>query len=229
MIVLGVDPGSQRTGYSLIRVKAGKFSLVDSGVIDVHTLAMERRLARMHAVLEGVIDVYAPSLLVLERIFFAENAVSALKLGQARGVVMLLAGQKKLTLLEFAPTEVKHLVAGYGHASKEQLLKTLELLLALAPQHRERHFPTADASDATALALLGAIRKGAPRRGSISGFQPGKPSRLGAWQALAERHLKGDVKAAVGIEAGANKPSRKRPKVPKMPKVFDRRKTHDPR
>jgi crossover junction endodeoxyribonuclease RuvC len=110
-------------------------------------IPLEQRLLLIHQGLTGVIDRLKPDAFVVERVFFAKNAVSALKLGQARGVALVCGAIAGIPVFEYSPTEVKRIVAGTGAADKEQMARMLELLLG------KQEFATADASDALALAV----------------------------------------------------------------------------
>jgi crossover junction endodeoxyribonuclease RuvC len=110
-------------------------------------IALEQRLLDLFLGLSEVIDRIRPDVLAVERVFFAKNAVSSLKLGQARGVVIVCGALKGLTIVEYSPTEVKRAVVGSGTADKDQVARVLEILLG------KQNFSTADSSDALALAV----------------------------------------------------------------------------
>ena len=109
-----------------------------------------------------MIDEFKPQILVVENVFFAKNAVSALKLGQARGAVLLTGKLKNLQIAEYSPTQVKKAVVGHGLADKEQVAKMIQLVLGRDPNGKLLEFATADASDALALAICHGLtaRKG---------------------------------------------------------------------
>jgi crossover junction endodeoxyribonuclease RuvC len=110
-------------------------------------VALEQRLLDLFLGLTEVIDRVKPDVLVVERVFFAKNAVSSLKLGQARGVVIVCGALKGLEIVEYSPTEVKRAVVGSGTADKVQVARVLEMILG------RQEFATADSSDALALAV----------------------------------------------------------------------------
>jgi crossover junction endodeoxyribonuclease RuvC len=110
-------------------------------------VALEQRLLDLFLGLTEVIDRLKPDVLVVERVFFAKNAVSSLKLGQARGVVIVCGALKGLEIVEYSPTEVKRAVVGSGTADKVQVARVLEIILG------RQEFATADSSDALALAI----------------------------------------------------------------------------
>ncbi|MDA2935087.1 crossover junction endodeoxyribonuclease RuvC, partial [Acidobacteria bacterium AH-259-D05] len=118
MIILGVDPGSRVTGYGVISVEGNHLCCVEyggfSGMIRGKSNLVPDRLRRIHTKLRDVLERHAPAVVAVEDIFYAANAKSALKLGQARGVVLLAAGQFEIPLFEYSPLEVKKAVVGYG-------------------------------------------------------------------------------------------------------------------
>lgn len=157
MVILGVDPGSRVTGYGLINVEGNHVSCIEfggiSGTIKGHSNLFQDRLNRIHSQLCDVLKRHAPAVVAVEDIFHSVNAKSALKLGQARGVVLLVAGQFDIPLVEYTPLEVKKAVVGYGRASKEQIQMMVRTLLNL----REEPQPY-DAADALAIALCHAFK-----------------------------------------------------------------------
>ncbi|MEK6578025.1 MAG: crossover junction endodeoxyribonuclease RuvC, partial [Bdellovibrionota bacterium] len=128
----------------------------------------ERRLLSIYEDLSSVIKKLQPKVLVVEKIFFAKNAVSALKLGQARGAAVLTGAIHGLEFYEYSPNEVKQVVVGQGHADKEQVARMVRILTGCPG------FSTFDASDALALAICHAHSAGISSRS------------IGAHQALQE-------------------------------------------
>ncbi len=148
-LVLGIDPGTVRTGYALVEEADRGPRVVDYGAIQVpRGLSVGEKLALIFSALDRVIQERAPTAVAVEEVFFAHNARSALLLGQARGVAILAAAQAGLPVYEYAPLQVKQAVAGYGRAPKRQLQEALKLLLEL-PQVPEPE----DAADALAVAV----------------------------------------------------------------------------
>lgn len=151
--ILGVDPGSRLTGYGCVDLVGRQLVHVTHGVLRLANtggrarIALEDRLLSIYQGLTEVIERYAPRILVIERVFFAKNAVSALKLGQARGAAILTGAIHRLQIAEYSPSEVKSAVAGHGGADKHQVAKMVRLLTGC------REFATLDASDALALAV----------------------------------------------------------------------------
>lgn len=146
--ILGVDPGSRFTGYGCIELDGRDFRCVKRGVIRLpEKLAFHQRLLLLENELNDVIQQARPQTLAVEKVFFAKNAMSALKLGQARGVVLLCGAKHQLEIEEYSATEVKQAVVGYGRADKEQVAKMVRLILGLEKLDRS------DESDALAIAI----------------------------------------------------------------------------
>lgn len=167
MRILGVDPGSRLTGYGCVDFVGNQLRHVTHGTLSLshgkgeEMTPLEERLLSIYQGLSQIILEFKPQILVVERIFFAKNAVSALKLGQARGAVILTGKIHSLAIAEYNPTEVKQAVVGYGQAGKEQVAKMVQILIG------KRSFPTFDASDGLALAICHAFR-GAALHSSFS-------------------------------------------------------------
>lgn len=148
MIILGIDPGTRKTGYGLVRKSGGRVCHVDNGLILPPAKAdLPDRLAFIFEETRKLIARFCPEAVALEDLFVAKNARSSLKLGHARGVVMLAARMGDLPVYEYSPAEIKKAVAAYGQAAKEQMQKMVRLSLALP------EVPAEDASDALAAAL----------------------------------------------------------------------------
>lgn len=149
MIILGIDPGSLITGYGFIRVDGSRLVHVDSGALMLKKHGeIPNRLAYLEEALDPLIEKYKPQAVSIERVFHSINFQSVLKLGYVRGVVMLLAARRAIPVAEYAPTEVKNAVTGYGRADKAQLQEMVRMLLGLAK------VPTpADVSDALGMAI----------------------------------------------------------------------------
>jgi crossover junction endodeoxyribonuclease RuvC len=147
--VLGVDPGSIKSGYGLIEESQKKLQTIDFGAIYTHPKdPFPARLLEIKRGLEQVITRYQPQVLALEDVFFAKNVKSALKLGHARGVILVTAMEAGLEIVEYAPLEIKQAVVGYGRADKYQIQQMVKILLGLQdiPQPE-------DAADALAVAI----------------------------------------------------------------------------
>ncbi len=153
MITLGIDPGTLFTGFGLIEKSGNALRAIDFGVIATNPKeAMPKRLKQIYDELAQRIEQYRPSKLSLETAFFGKNAQSALKLGQVRGAVMILAMNYGLAISEYAPREVKKAITGNGNAAKEQVAFMVRKMLSLNDEKKR-----ADAFDALALALCDAF------------------------------------------------------------------------
>jgi len=148
MRALGVDPGTALLGYGVITVSASPRVVEFGALATVPRQSMAERLQELYEGLDAVIRRAAPQVLAVEQLFFARNVTTALAVGQARGIVLLLAAQHNLDVFEYKPNEVKLAVAGYGAADKAQMQEMVRLQLELAEIPRPD-----DAADALALAL----------------------------------------------------------------------------
>jgi crossover junction endodeoxyribonuclease RuvC len=154
MIVLGIDPGTANTGYGVVAQRGGRLLALDGGVIETAAgLPLERRLDAIHARVATLIDEHAPDAVAVEDLYFGANARSALAVGQARGVVLLAAGQRGLPCSSYTPQQVKSAVCGSGRAEKAQVQQMVQRLLALPEPPHPDH-----AADALAVAICHANR-----------------------------------------------------------------------
>lgn len=148
MRVLGIDPGTRRTGWGVIELEGTRLRHLGAGtIVALSKEPLATRLHTIHEELRLVIAAHQPQAIAVEEIFFAKHANAALKLGHARGIALLAAAQAGLTVHEYPPAIVKRTVAGRGQAGKEQVGKLIAALLALGkpPEH--------DATDALAVAI----------------------------------------------------------------------------
>jgi len=160
VIILGVDPGSQRTGYGVIETDGRRHRLLIHGAIVTPTRAeLPERLSLIHAGVSRLITTHRPDALAVEDVFHAVNTRSALVLGHVRGVILLAGAQAGLPVHEFPPATVKVQVTGYGRAEKAQVALMVARLLEIPTAG-----PAGDASDALAVALCHAVlfRSGIP-------------------------------------------------------------------
>ena len=149
MIVLGIDPGLANTGYGVVARRDGRLVALDGGVIQTSADApQERRLADIHAAVEALVGEHEPDAMALEQLYFGQNVRTAFAVGQARGVVMLAAGQRGLACTSYTPQQVKGAVCGSGRAEKDQVARMVKALLGLREEPRPDH-----ASDALAVAI----------------------------------------------------------------------------
>lgn len=150
-LILGLDPGSRRTGYGLVQVRAGQPVHVAHGCIDVlggtRGAGLAQRLKFIFEAVHQLVLTHRPAEIAIERVFLHKNADSALKLGQARGVALCAAIALGAEAHEYAPRAIKQAVTGFGGAEKGQVGHMIALLLQLEAA------PQADAADALAIAL----------------------------------------------------------------------------
>jgi crossover junction endodeoxyribonuclease RuvC len=162
MIVLGVDPGSMRTGYGAVETDGRSHRLVAMGSLAPGPrLSLPEKLRRIHAGVSALIERLSPDVLAVEDVFHAANTRTALVLGHVRGVVLLAGAQAGLEVHEYPPATVKQQVTGFGRAEKSQVAFMVTQMLAL-PRPAE----PGDATDALAVALCFACIR--PRIGVTS-------------------------------------------------------------
>jgi crossover junction endodeoxyribonuclease RuvC len=172
MVVLGIDPGTANTGYGVVARHGGRLVALDGGTIGTRTGADPgARLAAIHARVAELLDAYEPVALAVEDLYFGANARSAFAVGQARGVVMLAAGQRGLPCASYTPQQVKAAVCGSGRAEKRQVQRMVQRLLALdelpAPDHAADALAVA-ICHANGAALRAAVARAAPRSAGSS-------------------------------------------------------------
>lgn len=147
-IILGIDPGSQKTGYGLINYVSGKAQYIASGVIRMNSKTpLPERLGVIFDSVTTIIEKYQPQEFAIEKVFMAKSADSALKLGQARGAAIVAAVTQALPVAEYEAKKVKQSVVGTGAADKHQMQHMVRTLLKLTQTPQE------DAADALAIAL----------------------------------------------------------------------------
>ena len=128
-IVLGVDPGSQTTGYGIITQEGSRLIHIKSGSIHAPQGAViEKRLHFIHKQLYQIIQETTPTTMAIEGVFHAKNVRSVLALAQARGVILLTAAQMSLSVSEYSPMEIKKATVGYGRAQKDQIKEMIHRL-----------------------------------------------------------------------------------------------------
>ena len=149
MRILGIDPGTAICGYSIIDYKGNKFSLLEYGVVKTpaHT-DLEKRLLTIYDELKELIENFKPQFLAVEDLFFNTNAKTALSVGHARGVVLLLGAMMGLEVYSYTPLQVKQSVVGYGRAEKKQVQEMVKLIMNM-----EKIPKPDDAADAIAVAI----------------------------------------------------------------------------
>ena len=149
MRIIGVDPGSDTTGYGVIDSDGRHYDLVEyGGIRGPKHLGFAERLLAISRKLEEVIERLSPQACAVEDTFYAVNVKSALKLGQARGAVLVVAARAGVEVFEYSPLEIKSALVGYGRAEKQQVQEMVRVLLGM------KHVPEPlDASDALAVAI----------------------------------------------------------------------------
>jgi len=148
MIVLGVDPGSRVTGYGLVERNALHLTCLHAGTFgtSLNRLFFERIYEVFQSMTE-IMSRFRPEEMAIEDLFFHKNLQSALKIGHARGAVLIAAVQNRVKIFEYSPLEIKKSVVGYGRASKEQVRSMTQVILKM------KALPPLDASDALATAI----------------------------------------------------------------------------
>jgi len=151
MIILGIDPGYSRLGWAIVK-KEENLKLLDFDCLNLEKISQEKKFLEIGSYIDKLIKKYKPQYLAIEKIFFAKNVRTAIKVAQIQGVVILKAKENKLKVVEIAPNELKSQLTGWGLASKEGIKKTLSLIFNLDLK-KEKKFD--DAYDALALAVVG--------------------------------------------------------------------------
>ena len=150
MRIIGIDPGLARVGYGIIDVIEGKKIMLDCWIIETQSIQKEdKRLIEISNDLSSIISKWNPQSAAVEKFFFYRSS-STISVVQARGVIMMTLGKHKLSIQEFPPMQIKLAITGYGHADKNEVLKSVmhELNITSPPKPD-------DAADALAIALTG--------------------------------------------------------------------------
>lgn len=175
-IILGLDPGTNITGYGIICVTGNRVELIQYGIIRLGKTGDQA--IKLKKIFDKVIDLlkeYHPDEVALEAPFFGKNVQSMLKLGRAQGVAMSAALSREIPIVEYAPKKVKQSVTGNGNASKEQVAKMLMQVFQI------KEIPKLlDATDALAVALCHHFQQGSlkPKSKSWEGFLKANPNRI---------------------------------------------------
>lgn len=153
MRIIGVDPGTARTGFGIIDFSADRFAVVDYGYIKTGAdLLLPARLQLIYAQLQKIIQDFRPERFAIEELFFNKNVRTAMGVGEARGVAVLAAARAGLMISEYTPLQVKQAVVGYGRATKQQVKYMVKAILGLPEP------PTPDdVTDALAAAICDAF------------------------------------------------------------------------
>ena len=149
MIVIGIDPGLARVGYGVIQVRNRQpvplcYGCIETGRED----STSERLARIYSETAALLEKYPPAHIAMEKLFFTKNITSAMSVSEARGVLLLLAEQKKIPVTEYTPNQVKQAITGSGRADKRQMQEMITRLL-----HLDEIPKPDDAADGLSIAL----------------------------------------------------------------------------
>ncbi len=132
MRIIGIDPGTGILGFGVIDVEKGKPKIVDAGVIRTPVKDEDaNRLQIIYTELTSIIKSSKPSIMVVEKLFFAQNVTTAMSVAQARGIVLLCAKQFNLDIFEYTPLQIKQALTGYGRADKKQIQEMVKVILKL--------------------------------------------------------------------------------------------------
>jgi crossover junction endodeoxyribonuclease RuvC len=154
--IIGIDPGLRRTGWGVVECIGSRLSFVAAGTIKPsEKVTLAERLCAIHDALAEVLASFTPDEAAVESTFVNRDAAATLKLGQARGVAMLVPARAGITVAEYAPNAVKKAVVGAGHAEKQQIRMMVSVLLPRAK------FDTDDSADALAIAICHAHHRSA--------------------------------------------------------------------
>ncbi len=173
---MGIDPGLANTGFGVVQVAGARTSALDGGVIEVPPGdPLERRLEQIHRSISELLEWHEPEALALEDLYFGKNVRSAMAVGQARGVVMLAAAQRRIPCFDYTPQAVKMSVCGTGGADKDQVKHMVGALLGLPAAPPSEH-----AADALAVAICHAAQspqmiKISPGAGATAGNEAVAP------------------------------------------------------
>ena len=152
MIILGIDPAISNTGWGIIEKNGSSIKYIASGVITTApSSTMPERLSTIAHQVEQVITKFKPHISAMEEVFINKNALSSLKLSHARGAIMSVIGSHNIPLSEFAPNRVKKTLTGVGHATKEQVLHMIKILMPTAK------ITKLDEADALAVAYTASV------------------------------------------------------------------------
>jgi crossover junction endodeoxyribonuclease RuvC len=159
MLILGIDPGTATTGFGLVRLNGEGNEVVEWGLIETDKkLLKEKRLDYIFKETVNLINKHKPDVFVFEKVFFANNAKTAIAVGQAQGVMLLAASKTKVKVEEYAPGTIKKMITGNGRANKKEIQKNVRKILGPRVKcgvHQKTHFD--NAADALAIALTHAF------------------------------------------------------------------------
>ena len=146
-LILGIDPGSQKTGFGIISHEGSRSEYITSGIIRLPRTNLPERLKIIFDGVTEIVEQYCPDELAIEEVFMARDAKAAIKLGQARGAAIVACANRDMPVYEYAAKSIKQAVVGTGSADKQQVQHMVKALLKLPSAPKE------DAADALAAAL----------------------------------------------------------------------------
>lgn len=159
-VILGLDPGTASTGYGVVSVYGNRFRALDYGVVETPSrMALEQRLEMVFSQISAILKSHQPEATAVESLFFNTNVSTALAVGHARGVALLACSQANCQVFEYTPQQVKMAVAGYGKATKQQVMEMVRVLLGLDHNPKPDH-----AADALGVAICHANTLGIRER-----------------------------------------------------------------
>lgn len=151
MIILGIDPGTSRIGYGVIKKDRGALLFLGAGILKVRNSGKEHPIQEIKKGVDALIKKWRPEILAVEKLYFSKNQKTAMAVAQARGVILLAGLETGVEVREHSPNEIKSGVAGYGFADKKAVAKMVNLIL-----RTPRLKIIDDASDALAIAIFAA-------------------------------------------------------------------------
>jgi crossover junction endodeoxyribonuclease RuvC len=148
MIILGIDPGTARTGYAVLSLNSKPILIETNCISTPAEIDMHKRLKILYGELTGIAKKHSPDVMVIERLFFNTNIKTAITVGQARGISLLVAANKRMKVFEYTALEAKCALTGYGRSDKKQMQEAVKKHLKLSGIVKSD-----DANDAVAMAL----------------------------------------------------------------------------
>lgn len=148
MKILGVDPGSSRTGYGLIEKQGSNLKLIRAGVLEIKETDPGQRLFYLGKDFERLLKKLKPDVVAIEKIFFTKNVKTAIGVAQARGLLIYLTAKRQIPITEYTPNQAKQAVTNYGSADKKAVAKMVAIILGQPKLNM-----IDDATDAIALAI----------------------------------------------------------------------------
>lgn len=153
-VIIGIDPGTKRIGFGVVRVSGKQFVFLDAGVLK----PQKKGFLESARELSVLIKKYQPKILAIEKVYFSKNVRSAISVSEIKGALTLEAENQGLEIIEISPTEAKGTLTGYGHADKTSVRKMVFKILGV-----QKDLKSKDAVDALAIAIAGEIKSEANR------------------------------------------------------------------